>query len=138
MGQPLITKDTLVQYLRDRAPQDPIVEVYPDYPNDDTHIKYGVYVRDVSTMSREPYQIGVTYGGSIYTDTDSFQIVYISFQEDPQGPDMRTIIEDMAGNISLFDGYFDTTYTKTVQIGNRSEKYTYTFNSKRIEFNNTI
>ena len=136
MGQPLVTKDMIIEYLRIRAPQDPIIEVFPDYPNDDNQLKYGVYVRDVSTISREPYQLGVTYGGSIYTEVDSFQIVFISFQEDPQGPKMRIVIEDMAPDVRFFDGYFEVSFVKAIQIGNRSEKYTYTFNMKRIEFNN--
>lgn len=137
MGMPLITKDEIVAYLRERAPQNPIVEVSNIYPTDDAQPAYGVYVNVVRTGNREAYQLGIQYCGSIYTETDEFEVLYITFQNDPQSPRMREVIEDMAPNVRLFDGYHEVTFTRSVTIGSRSEIHTYTFNCKRLEFNNT-
>lgn len=137
MGMPLITKDEIIAYLLERVPQDPRMEISGIYPMDDSIIKYGIYVRDVNTMSRESNQLGVTYGGSIYTDIDAFEIVYVSYQYDPQNVETRTIIENMSAHDNFFDGYHEVDFTKNVQIGNRSEKYTYNYSMKRLDFNDT-
>jgi hypothetical protein len=135
MTMPLITKESVMAYLQVRLPTNPPVEVIGVYPHDDSVIKYGVYVRNVNTASREPFQIGVTYSGSIYTKTDTFEIVYVSFQDDPQNLDTRSVIEGIASNVDFLDGYHEADFTTSVQIGNRSEKYTYNFSLKRLDFN---
>lgn len=135
MAMPLLTKEQIIVYLEERVPTDPIVEVSGVYPSDDSVTKYGIYVRGVSTDTREPYKLGVTYGGSIYTETDTFQILYISMQNDPQALDTRTVIENMAANVSFFNGYHEVDFVRDVEIGNRSEKYTYSYSCKRLEFN---
>lgn len=135
MAMPLITKDEIVDYLRMRAPQSPIVEVSNVYPTNDAQPAYGVYVNVVRVTGREPYQLALQYCGSIYTETDEFEVLYITFQNDPQSPQMREVIEDMAGDVRFFDGYFEVTFTRTVDIGSRSEIHTYTFNAKRLNFN---
>ena len=136
MAVPIITKEKIVDYLRLRAPQNPIVEVSGIYPSTDDIVAYGVYIDDVTTMSREPYKLGVQYSGAIYTESDQFNILYVSFQNDPQSIQMQFAIEDMAANVNFFDGYHEVDFTRDIVIGNRSEKHTYTFDIKRIEFNN--
>ena len=138
MAMPYVTQDQIVVYLRERAPQSPVIEVFETYPKDDSITPYGVYVKDVNTETREPYRLGVTYGGSIYTETDTFQVVFISFQGDPQSYQMREVIENMAANVVFFDGYHEVDFTKDIEIGNRSEKYTYSYSVKRLEFNNPV
>jgi len=138
MAMPYVTQDQIVVYLRERAPQSPVIEVFETYPKDDSITPYGVYVKDVNTETREPYRLGVTYGGSIYTETDTFQVVFISFQNDPQSYQMREVIENMAANVVFFDGYHEVDFTKDIEIGNRSEKYTYSYSVKRLEFNNPV
>lgn len=138
MAMPYVTQDQIVVYLRERAPQSPVIEVFETYPKDDSITPYGVYVKDVNTESREPYRLGVTYGGSIYTETDTFQIVFVSFQNDPQSYQMREVIENMAANVVFFNGYHEVDFTKDIEIGNRSEKYTYSYSVKRLEFNNPV
>ena len=138
MAMPYVTQDQIVVYLRERAPQSPVIEVFETYPKDDSITPYGVYVKDVNTETREPYRLGVTYGGSIYTETDTFQVVFISFQNDPQSYQMREVIENMAANVVFFNGYHEVDFTKDIEIGNRSEKYTYSYSVKRLEFNNPV
>ena len=136
MAVPIITKEKIVDYLRLRAPQNPIVEISGIYPSTDDIVAYGVYIDDVTTMTREPYRLGIQYSGAIYTESDQFNILYVSFQNDPQSIQMQFAIEDMAANVNFFDGYHEVDFTRDIVIGNRSEKHTYTFNIKRIEFNN--
>jgi hypothetical protein len=138
MAMPYVTQDQIVVYLRERAPQSPVIEVFETYPKDDSITPYGVYVKDVNTETREPYRLGVTYGGSIYTETDTFQVVFVSFQNDPQSYQMREVIENMAANVVFFNGYHEVDFTKDIEIGNRSEKYTYSYSVKRLEFNNPV
>jgi len=138
MAMPYVTQDQIVVYLRERAPQSPVIEVFETYPKDDSITPYGVYVKDVNTEVREPYRLGVTYGGSIYTETDTFQVVFVSFQNDPQSYQMREVIENMAANVVFFNGYHEVDFTKDIEIGNRSEKYTYSYSVKRLEFNNPV
>ena len=138
MAMPYVTQDQIVVYLRERSPQSPVIEVFETYPKDDSITPYGVYVKDVNTETREPYRLGVTYGGSIYTETDTFQVVFVSFQGDPQSYQMREVIENMAANVVFFDGYHEVDFTKDIEIGNRSEKYTYSYSVKRLEFNNPV
>jgi hypothetical protein len=134
--QPLLFKETLIDYLRLTCNQlRPIVEVSGIYPSTDDIVPFGVYVRDCHPISREINQGGVTNCGKIYTVTDEFEILYVSFQDDPQSPVVLGTINDLAANSKIFNGYIDVTFTKTEVIGNRSEKHTYTFNMTRLDFN---
>lgn len=113
----------------------PIVEVSGIYPSSDDVVSYGVYVRNVSPISREVNQGGVTSKGQVYTVTDQFDILYVSYQNDPQSIFVLGTINDLAANKTLLDGYYEVTFSKSEVIGNRSEKHTYTFNCKRLDFN---
>jgi hypothetical protein len=133
---PLIVKQNVIDYLK--VVTDtlvPIVEVSGIYPAADDIVPYGVYVDDVSTISREVNQLGVTRCGSIYTMTDQFNILFVSVQDDPKWIFIEKRIQDMSADAAFFDGYFEVTFTQNVVIGNRSEKRTYVFNLKRLNFN---
>jgi hypothetical protein len=134
--QPFVSKEALVEYMRLTCDTlTPIVEVSGIYPSNDDVVPFGVYVRDCHPISREVYQLGTTVCGSIYTVTDQFEILYVSFQDDPQGIFVLGAINDLAADSEFFDGYYEVTFSKTEVIGNRSEKHTYTFNLKRLDFN---
>jgi hypothetical protein len=133
--QPLITKEMLITYMREVCDiLTPIVEVNGIYPSSDDIVPFGVYVRDCHPINREVYQLGTQSCGAIYTVTDQFEILYVSFQDDPQSLVVLGHINDLAANAKFFDGYFEITFSKTEVIGNRSEKHTYTFNLKRLDF----
>ena len=133
---PLISKTAIIAYIRQVTNTlTPIVEVSDIYPSADDIVAYGVYVDDVSTISREVNQLGTTPCGSVYTMTDQFQILVVSYQNDPQWIFVEERIQDMGSDSDFFQGYYEVTWTQDVVIGNRSEKRTYTFNLKRLNFN---
>jgi hypothetical protein len=136
-NKPLVSKDEIVAYLRLVCNElTPIVEVSALYPSDDATVAYGVYVDDVGYESREVYQLGIQKCGSIYTATDSFNILYVSYQNDPLRDQVEDAIYDLASDSGFFDGYHEVTFTEDSVLGNsKSERVTYTFNLKRLNFN---
>jgi len=137
MSRPLVDKADIVTYLRAVARlQVPIIEVSATYPSEDDNIAYGLYVDDVTNNERSINQLAIQNCGSMYDAEDQFNILYISFQNDPQSIVIQDAIEDLAGNVNFFDGYTSVQMSRDVTIGNRSEIHTYTFDLTRIEFNN--
>ena len=133
---PLISKNVIIAYIRQVTNTlTPIVEVSDVYPSADDIVAYGVYVDDVSTISREVNQLGTTPCGSVYTMTDQFQVLVVSYQNDPQWIFVEQRIQDMGSDSDFFQGYYEVTWTQDVVIGNRSEKRTYIFDLKRLNFN---
>jgi len=133
---PLLVKQNIIDYIKVVADTlVPIVEVSGVYPSNDDVVAYGIYVDDVSTISRDVYQLGVQPCGSIYTMTDQFSILFVSIQDDPKWIFIEKRIQDMSADSSFFNGYYEVTFNQNVVIGNRSEKRTYTFNLKRLNFN---
>jgi len=137
MARPLVDKDDVVVYLRAVARQQtPIIEVSASYPSDEDTVAYGLYVDDVTTNSRTVNQLAIQNCGKMYDAIDQFNIMYISFQNDPQSVAIQDAIEDLAANVNFFDGYTSVEFDREVTIGNRSEIHTYTFDLTRLEFNN--
>jgi hypothetical protein len=137
MARPLVDKGDVVTYLRAVArTQTPIIEVSPTYPSDDATVAYGLYVDDVTTNSRSVNQLAIQKCGAMYDAVDQFNIMYISYQNDPQSLVIQDAIEDLAANVNFFDGYTSVEFDREVTIGDRSEIHTYTFDLTRLEFNN--
>lgn len=135
MALPLISKTDLVNSLANTIPVvTPRIEISDEYPNDETVIRYGVFVSDVSTIEKVPYKLGVTYGGSIYTCTDEFEVLYVSYQDDNNTSNVTNAIQNLSGNLTLMNGYHEIDFTQSVELGSRAEKRTYTFQIKRLEF----
>jgi hypothetical protein len=67
--------------------------------------------------------------------TDQFQILFVSVQNDPKWIFIEERIQDMSADAAFFNGYYEVTFTQDIVIGNRSEKRTYTFDLKRLNFN---
>lgn len=133
---PLIVKQQIIDYLNVVAANlVPIVEVSGIFPSADDVVPYGIYVDDVSTSSRDVYQLGVQSCGSIYTMTDQFMILFVSIQDDPKWVFIEERIQQLACDSEFFSGYHEVTFTQNVVIGNRSEKRTYIFSCKRLNFN---
>ena len=134
---PLVNKAEIVTYLREIAKiQTPIIEVSANYPSADDNIAYGIYCDDVTENSRSVNQLAIQNCGSMYDAVDQFNILYISYQNDPQSPVILNAINNLAANVNFFDGYTSVEYNREVTIGNKSEIHTYTFNLTRLEFNN--
>ena len=133
---PLIIKQNIIDYIKVVADSlVPIVEVTGIYPSVDDIVPYGIYIDDVSTISRESYKLGVQSCGAVYTMTDQFMILFVSVQDDPKWFFIEKRIQDMSADSQFFNGYFEVTFTQDIVLGNKSEKRTYTFNLKRLNFN---
>jgi hypothetical protein len=134
---PLVDKAKVVTYLRDVAKiQTPIIEVSNTFPSEDDNIAYGLYVDDVTENARSVNQLGVQSCASMYNAEDQFNILYISYQNDPQAPVILNSINNLAANVNFFDGYTSVEFDRDVTIGQRSEIHNYTFTLTRLEFNN--
>ena len=134
---PLVDKAKVVTYLRDVAKiQTPIIEVSATVPSEDDNIAYGLYVDDVTDNGRSVNQLGVQSCASMYNAEDQFNILYISYQNDPQAPVILNSINNLAANVNFFDGYTSVEFDRDVTIGQRSEIHNYTFTLTRLEFNN--
>ena len=135
---PFITDRMIIEYLEEGVKCfTPVIQVIDVYPAEDDQVSYGLYVDGVDTVSRSPFQMAIQKCGSIYTVTDEFEILFVSFQNDPQSDHVQSLIQKLAQDVKFFDGYNEVTYTKAQDIGNRSEKHTYTFNMQRTEFNDS-
>jgi len=136
-NRPLLGKTELVTYLREVYNElEPIVEVSDLYPSNDEVVAYGVYVSNVFYESREVYQLGIQKCGSIYTATDIFSILFVSYQNDNQRNLVKDRIYDLASDSEFFDGYHEVTFTEDTVLGNsKSMRTTFTFNLKRLNFN---
>ena len=135
MSLPLISKSNLITALTNTIPTvTPRIEISDEFPSDDAIIRYGVFVDDVSTVDKTPYQLGVQYGGSIYTVTDTFVVLYVGIQNDINTDSICNAIQNLSSNLTLMNGYHEMDFTQDMVIGNRSEKRTYTFTLKRLEF----
>lgn len=134
---PLVDKAKVVTYLKEVAKiQTPIIEVSGTFPSEDDNIAYGLYVDDVTDNGRSINQLGIQSCASMYDATDQFNILYISYQNDPQAPVILNSINNLAANVNFFDGYTSVEFDRDVTIGQRSEIHNYTFTLTRLEFNN--
>lgn len=134
---PLVDKAKVVTYLKEVAKvQTPIIEVSSTFPSEDDNIAYGLYVDDVTDNGRSVNQLGIQNCASMYNAEDQFNILYISFQNDPQAPVILNSINNLAANVNFFDGYTSVEFDRDVTIGQRSEIHNYTFTLTRLEFNN--
>ena len=137
MALPLINREQVIATLLATIPKtNPRIEVSGIYPSDDAIVSYGLYVSDVSTVDKTPYQLGVQHCGSIYTVTDEVQVLYVSYQDDKHVPAITNSIQNLSSNLTLMNGYHEMDFTQDVVLGNNSEKRTYTFSLKRLEFLN--
>lgn len=135
MAIPLISKNDIINVLTNTIPTvTPRIEISDEYPSDDTIIRYGVFVDDIATTDKTPFQLGVQYGGSIYTVTDTFMVLYVGIQNDINANSITNAIQNLSSNLTLMNGYHEMDFTSDMVIGNRSTKSTYTFTLKRLEF----
>ena len=140
LNAPLLTTTDLTAALRLTIPTSWNIPVYDDYPSDLDIVRFGVYVSDIHTVDRNPYKLGVTYGGDIYNAVDQFGVTYISFQDDPYNVQINAIIANLVTDeidgIPLMDGYFQRDFSQELIYGTQAERHNWTFKLTRLEFNN--
>lgn len=116
------------------------VPVYDEYPSDNTIIRYGLYVGNLYTSDRTPYQLALNLGGNIYYAVDQVIIVFISFQTDPNKAVIKRLVDDLVTyqvpttGLEMMNGYFERDYAQSLEYGPQRERYTWTFSLKRLEF----
>ena len=136
MSMPIVDKAAVITNLRRIANRLNLpVQVQDTYPSNDDNVAYGVYVNEIFFYTRQPYQLGVQKCGSIYTATDRLNILYVSYQNDPQAATVLTAINELAADSSFWDGYHEVDFIVDRTFGARNEIYTYLFDLKRMDFN---
>lgn len=138
---PTVNTQQIIEVLKRDIPRAWNIPIYDDYPSESDVVRYGVYVSDVHTVSRNPHQLGIQYCASIYHAFDEFNITYISFQDDPYNIQINAIIANLVTAIKddgkqLFDGYFERDFDQVRTYGpTQAERHTWTFRLLRMEFN---
>jgi hypothetical protein len=138
---PFVTREQILEVLRRDIVNVVDVPIYDEFPSDSSKVRYGLYVAAPDTVSRSVNQLAVQYCGYIYEEVDEFDILFVSFQEDPLAPTVNAIVRNILTSVKddgtqLFDGYFSRTFDQTFEYGpTRAEIYTWIFSLTRLDFN---
>jgi hypothetical protein len=130
MALPIVTKEALVTWLKGKVSG---VEVFSEFPSEMKTVRHGVYVSDVLTTSRSPYQLAIQNGNHIYIARDTVTIIFVTFQGDKKGDTVTGAITGIPLDDVLLDGYHERDFTMSEQNLNRAEYRTYDFEFNRIE-----
>ena len=141
LNAPTVNTQQIIDVLKRDIPKQWNIPIYDDFPSDSEVVRYGIYVSDVHTVSRNPHQLAVQYCGAIYHAFDEFNITYISYQDDPYNLQVNAIIANLVtavkdDGVQLMDGYFERDFDQVRSYGpTQAEKHTWTFSLVRMEFN---
>jgi hypothetical protein len=141
LNEPTVNSTQIINVLRRDIPKAWNIPIYDDFPSDSDVVRYGIYVSDVHTVSRNPHQLAIQYCGAIYHAYDEFGITYISYQDDPYNVAVNAIIGNLVtavkdDGVQLMDGYFERDFDQVRTYGpTQAEKHTWTFRMLRMEFN---
>jgi hypothetical protein len=100
-----------------------------------------LYVSAPDTVSRSVNQLAVQYCGYIYEEVDQFDVIFVSYQDDPYARTVNALVRNLLTSVKddgdqLFDGYFSRTFDQTFDYGpTRAETYTWIFSLTRLDFN---
>lgn len=134
----LVTKQDVYEYLYNICKElNPPVDVITTYPSVGDQVGYGVYINGVNTVERAPYKLGLQKCGSIYTVTDNFYVMFVSFQNDPNALAVTEAIMTMVEDSALWNGYHEVDFTNSITFGARNKIRVYTISAKRVNFNLT-
>jgi hypothetical protein len=140
LNRPLTRSSEIVTALRSSIPSNWDIPIYDEFPSDESKVRYGLYVSTFHTSGRTVNQLGIQYCGAYYNAEDTFEVIYVSYQQDPYEQDIVAIVSNLVSyeidGAQLFDGYFSRTYTLDSAFGpTRAEIFTWTFSLTRLEFN---
>ena len=139
-NDPYITQKEVTKMLQFYIPKSWNVPIFTEFASDTDIVRYGLYVSNIVTVNRVPNQLGVTTGSSIYNATDTFYIAYISFQQDPNVNRVRDMVNNLVTenypgtDVPFLNGYFQRDYAEDLNYGTQRERYTWTFELTRLEF----
>ena len=143
MSAPLITQEQIVAAVKASMISSWNMPVYGEFPSDQSAVRFGLYIGEVFTTDRNPngtVGLGVTLGSNVYNAKDQFEIVYISFQDDTNANAVNGLISQLvtyivpSTGLPLFNGYHERDFSQQLEYGPNREKYTWTFNLTRLEF----
>lgn len=138
MSMPLITKLEVYEYLHAICSRlSPPVDVITTYPSQGDNVGYGVYINSINAVNRTPYKLGLQKCASIYTVTDEFYIIFVSFQNDPNAGPVTEAIQTLIEDSNFWDGYHEVDFTNNITFGARNKIRTYVISAKRVNFNIT-
>ena len=138
MSNPYLTKQEIYDYLYAVCSRlSPPVDVITTYPSLGDNVGYGVYINSINAVNRTPYKLGLQPCGSIYTVTDEFYLVFVSFQNDPNAGAVVEAINTMIEDSELWSGYHEVDFTNSISFGARNKIRTYVISAKRVNFNIT-
>jgi hypothetical protein len=138
---PFVTREQILEVLRRDIVNVVDVPIYDEFPSDSSKVRYGLYVAAPDTVSRSVNQLAVQYCGYIYEEVDEFDVLFVSYQQDPLAPTVNAIVRNILTSVKdngeqLFDGYFSRTFNQTFEYGpTRAEIYTWIFSLTRLDFN---
>ena len=141
LNAPTVNTTQIIDVLKRDIPKAWSVPIYDDFPSNDEKVRYGIYVSDVHTNSRNPHQLAIQYCGAIYHAFDVFDVTYISYQDDPYNLDVNAIIANLVTALKddgqqLMEGYFERNFNQVRTYGpTQAEKHVWTFELTRLEFN---
>jgi hypothetical protein len=141
LNAPTVNTTQIIDVLKRDIPRAWSVPIYDDFPSQDEKVRYGIYVSDVHTNSRNPHQLAIQYCGAIYHAFDVFDVTYISYQDDPYNLDVNAIIANLVTALKddgqqLMEGYFERNFNQVRTYGpTQAEKHVWTFELTRLEFN---
>ena len=141
LNAPTVNTTQIIEVLKRDIPRTWNVPIYDDFPSEDEKVRYGIYVSDVHTNSRNPHQLAIQYCGAIYHAFDVFDVTYISYQDDPYNLDVNAIVANLVIALKddgqqLMDGYFERNFDQVRTYGpTQAEKHIWTFELTRLEFN---
>ena len=138
MSNPYLTKQEIYDYLYAVCSRlSPPVDVITIYPSLGDNVGYGVYINSINAVNRTPYKLGLQPCGSVYTVTDEFYLVFVSFQNDPNAGAVVEAINTMIEDSELWSGYHEVDFTNSISFGARNKIRTYVISAKRVNFNIT-
>jgi len=141
INEPTVDRSQIYDVLYRDIPTSWNIPIFTDYPSETEKVSYGLYIGDVTVAERNTYQLAVQFCGSIYIAIDTFDIAYITYQDDPYSTAVSAIIANLVNNVKddgvqLFDGYFERLYSQNEIFGpTQAERRTWTFRLSRMEFN---
>ena len=140
LNAPYVVSQEIIDALKVTLPSKWNIPVYDEYPSETDKVRFGLYVTEVYTAERNINQLGIQYCGAYYNAIDTFNVIYVSFQQDPYELQVNEVIANLVtlkvGNTPLFDGYFARTFTQDLSYGpTRAAIHTWTFRLTRLEFN---
>lgn len=122
-----VSQNGIVKFLKNRKLG---VELFTEFPTDETNVRHGVYVSSPMITSFEPTIRAFGACGSKGDLVEQLTILVISFQDDIKLGHVADAITDIPFS-ELREGFIDVVFDVDRNYQNRAEYRTYNFTFKR-------